>query len=188
MNSEESIKLSRVGKIPVTVPSGVDVKIEKGMVTVRGPKGNMSREVHPRVQLVRDGDDITVAIEKGDRESRAVQGLTRALLANMVNGVSVGFERKLEIQGVGYKAELKSPTEILFSLGYSHPIMYELPVGVTGEVTKDNKVILRSNNKETLGLAAAKIRSFRPPEPYKGKGIRYEGEHVRRKAGKTAAR
>jgi large subunit ribosomal protein L6 len=186
--AEQHIKLSRVGKRPITLPAGVECKFEGRKVTVKGPKGTLTRELVGGVGFKREGNVIEILLEKDERDLRAAQGLVRALLNNMVVGVSQGFERQLEIIGVGYRAELKNPRELLFQLGYSHPILYELPDGVNAEVGKDNKVTLRSIDRELLGLAAAKIRSFRKPEPYKGKGVRIVGETVRHKAGKAAAR
>lgn len=187
MASEQERKQSRVGKLPVQLPAGVDVTVAGGRMTVKGPKGSLERAVPRFVTIARDGDAVQVTVDSDDRQARAFHGLSRALLQNMVTGVSAGFTRGLEVIGVGYRADLKGD-HILFQLGYSHPIMYELPSGVKAAITKDNKITLTSIDKEVLGHAAATIRSFRKPEPYKGKGIKYAEERIRRKAGKAAAR
>ena len=186
--AEKTKKLSRVGKKPVAVTKNVDVTITGQTVQVKGPKGELSATFLEDVSVVREGDELIVNIEEVTRTTRARQGLTRALLANMMHGVSEGFERVLEINGVGYRADMKGQKHILFQLGHSHPILFELPESVSAEVSKDNKITLRSIDKEALGHAAAQIRSFRPPEPYKGKGIKYKEEVIKRKAGKAAAR
>ena len=187
MNAE-GFKQSRIGKAPVNVPVGVDVEIEGRRLTVKGSKGVLVREFHSAVEIKREGGLLRVFLNQLDNEGRAVSGLCRSILNNMVIGVSKGFERRLEIIGTGYRAEMRGSTEMLLNLGYRHAILYELPVGVTAEVSKDNKITLRSNDKETIGRAAAKIRSFRAPEPYKGKGIRYMNEFVIRKAGKAGGK
>ena len=177
--------MSRVGKKPIPIPKGVEVKLKGDTITVKGPKGNLERRVHPKVQVNIDSDNIVVSVDDQTREVKALHGLFRALIANMVTGVANGFERVLEIVGVGYRAELKGKTAI-FHLGYSHPINFELPDGIDVKIDK-TKVTLNSIDKELLGKTAAKIRSFRKPEPYKGKGIKYADETIRRKAGKTGA-
>ena len=177
--------MSRVGKKPIPIPKGVEVKLKGDTITVKGPKGNLERRVHPKVQVNIDSDNIVVSVDDQTREVKAFHGLFRALIANMVTGVANGFERVLEIVGVGYRAELKGKTAI-FHLGYSHPINFELPDGIDVKIDK-TKVTLNSIDKELLGKTAAKIRSFRKPEPYKGKGIKYAEETIRRKAGKTGA-
>jgi large subunit ribosomal protein L6 len=176
--------MSRIGKMPVTVPSGVDVKVDGVQVTVKGSKGELSREFTDRVSFSMDDGVITVAREDDTRESRALHGLSRALLANMVEGVSEGFSKVLEIQGVGYRASLKG-SDIELLVGFSHPVNVKAPKGITFEVPEPTRIIVSGIDKEQVGQVAADIRKVRPPEPYKGKGIRYEGEYVRRKAGKA---
>jgi large subunit ribosomal protein L6 len=170
--------------MPVTVPSGVDVKVDGVQVTVKGSKGELSREFTDRVSFSMDDGVITVAREDDTRESRALHGLSRALLANMVEGVSEGFSKVLEIQGVGYRASLKG-SDIELLVGFSHPVNVKAPKGITFEVPEPTRIIVSGIDKEQVGQVAADIRKVRPPEPYKGKGIRYEGEYVRRKAGKA---
>ncbi len=177
--------MSRIGRKPVAVPKGVEVTVADGQLVVKGPKGTISRKVAPGIRF-EHGDGEIVVQRGGDRPSeRAYHGLMRALLANMVEGVTKGFERRLEIVGVGYKAEVKG-NEVVFHLGYSHPIRYPFPEGVSIAVQKDGKVIVSGIDKERVGQAAAEIRAFRPPDSYKGKGIRYENERIRLKAGKSA--
>lgn len=177
--------MSRIGKKPISIPKGVEVKLEDDVIAIKGPKGSLERRVHPRVTLRIDSGLIVASVADQTKESRACHGLFRALIANMVTGVTNGFERVLEIVGVGYRAELKDRTAI-FHLGYSHPINFELPEGIEAKVDK-TKVTLSGIDKELLGKTAAKIRSFRRPEPYKGKGIKYAEETIRRKAGKAGA-
>jgi large subunit ribosomal protein L6 len=176
--------MSRIGKMPVTVPSGVDVQVAGTQVTVKGSKGQLSREFTERVNFEIEDGVITVARQDDTRESRALHGLSRALLANMVVGVSEGFTRVLEIQGVGYRASLKG-SDIELLVGYSHPVDVSAPEGITFEVPEPTRIVISGIDKEQVGQVAADIRRVRPPEPYKGKGIRYAGEHVRRKAGKA---
>lgn len=176
--------MSRVGKMPVEVPSGVDLKIEGNTVSVKGPKGELSREFHERVTLTVEDGVVTVSRANDERESRALHGLSRALLANMVTGVSDGYRRELEIVGVGYRAALKG-SDLELQLGFSHPVTVQAPEGVVFEVPEPTKVAVIGIDKELVGQVAANIRKIRPPEPYKGKGVRYAGEHVRRKAGKA---
>jgi large subunit ribosomal protein L6 len=176
--------MSRIGKMPVTVPSGVDVKVDGTQVTVKGSKGELSREFTDRVSFSMDDGVITVAREDDTRESRALHGLSRALLSNMVVGVSEGFSKVLEIQGVGYRASLKGP-DIELLVGFSHPVNVKAPKGITFDVPEPTRIIVTGIDKEQVGQVAADIRKVRPPEPYKGKGIRYSGEYVRRKAGKA---
>ncbi len=177
--------MSRIGKQPIPIPKGVEVKLTGDDISVKGPKGKLERSIHPKVKVDIESENIIVSVTDQTRESRAFHGLFRALIANMVTGVTKGFEKGLEIVGVGYRAELKGRTAI-FHLGYSHPVNFELPEGIEANIEK-TKVTLSSIDKELLGRTAAKIRSFRKPEPYKGKGIRYAGEVIRRKAGKTGA-
>ena len=177
--------MSRVGKKPIPIPKGVEVKHEGESITVKGPKGKLVRSILPMIQLEIGSDNIVVSVPNTSRETMALHGLSRALISNMVTGVTRGFEKGLEIVGVGYRAELKGKTAV-FHLGYSHPINFPLPDGVNAKIDK-TKVTLESIDKELLGETAAKIRNLRPPEPYKGKGIKYVGEKIRRKAGKAGA-
>jgi len=176
--------MSRIGKMPVDMPSGVDVQVDGTHVTVKGSKGELSRQFNDRVSFSIEDGVITVVREDDTRESRALHGLSRALLANMVQGVSEGFSKVLEIQGVGYRASLKG-SDIELLVGFSHPVDVKAPKGITFEVPEPTRVVVSGIDKEQVGQVAADIRKVRPPEPYKGKGIRYAGEYVRRKAGKA---
>ena len=176
--------MSRIGKLPIEVPKGVTVNASGANVSVKGPKGTLSLAVHPKVKIALEGNEVVCTRADDSRQSRAAHGLMRAHLANMMTGVSTGFQRKLEINGVGYRAEV-SGKKLVLQLGYSHPIEYALPEGVTAAVDK-NQVTLSAIDKQLLGATAAKVRSFRPPEPYKGKGIKYMEETILRKAGKAA--
>jgi large subunit ribosomal protein L6 len=176
--------MSRIGKMPVDMPSGVDVKVDGSQVTVKGSKGELSRQFNDRVSFSVEDGVITVVREDDTRESRALHGLSRALLANMVHGVSEGFTKVLEIQGVGYRASLKG-SDIELLVGFSHPVDVKAPKGITFEVPEPTRIVVSGIDKEQVGQVAADIRKVRPPEPYKGKGIRYAGEYVRRKAGKA---
>ncbi len=176
--------MSRIGKMPVTVPSGVDVKVDGLQVTVKGSRGQLSREFNDRVNFQIENGVVTVARQDDTRESKAIHGLSRALLANMVEGVSEGFTKVLEIQGVGYRASLKG-SDIELLVGFSHPVDVPAPDGITFEVPEPTRIVVSGIDKEQVGQVAAEIRRVRPPEPYKGKGIRYSGEYVRRKAGKA---
>lgn len=176
--------MSRVGSKPVDVPAGVDVKIDGQAVTVKGSKGELNRMFHERIGFDIDEGIVTVTRPDDTRESRALHGLSRALLNNMVVGVSNGFTKELEIQGVGYRAALKGK-DIELLVGFSHPVVVAAPEGITFEVPEQTKIIVSGIDKEQVGQVAANIRKVRPPEPYKGKGIRYVGEYVRRKAGKA---
>ena len=176
--------MSRIGKMPVEVPSGVDLRIEGNTVSVKGPKGELSRQFHERVSLSVEEGVVTVGRQNDERESRALHGLSRALLANMVTGVSEGYRRELEIVGVGYRAALKG-NDLELQLGFSHPVSVAAPEGIAFEVPEPTKIAVIGIDKELVGQMAANIRKIRPPEPYKGKGVRYAGEHVRRKAGKA---
>ena len=179
--------MSRVGKMPVKVPEKVKVSVDGNTVKVEGPKGRMSFPFNPLMKVVVEKGEVKVARPDETRLARGLHGLTRTLVKNAVEGVVKGYERNLEISGVGFKAEVKGK-EILFTLGYSHPITFPLPEGVSAEVdAKQTKVLVRSADKHLLGLTAAKIRALRPPEPYKGKGVKYAEETVRRKEGKTGA-
>jgi large subunit ribosomal protein L6 len=180
--------VSRVGKRPVPVPDGVKVEFKGDLLTVSGPKGKLSRRIHPEVKIEIGGGEINVRAATAARESKAIQGLTRSLVANMVAGLTKGFEKALEVSGIGYRVEQKGNTLIL-SLGYSRPTEFKLPEGVSAKLAdKQAKVVLQSADKELLGLTAARLRGLRPPEPYKGKGIKYATETIRRKVGKTGAK
>lgn len=176
--------MSRIGKSPIEVPSGVEVKVQGANVQVKGPKGQLDRQFHDKVSVSIDEGVATVARVDDTRESRALHGLSRALLANMVTGVSEGYRKELELQGVGYRAQLKG-SNLELQVGYSHPVTIEAPGGISFEVPEPTKVAVIGIDKELVGQVAANIRKIRPPEPYKGKGIRYVGEYVRRKAGKA---
>lgn len=178
--------MSRIGKLPIPIPEKVKIAIQGREIRAEGPKGKASLKIAERVSARVDGKNILVERPDDERDARALHGLTRAIVANLVTGVSTGFERVLEINGVGYRAEVEGK-EILFTLGYSHPIVFPLPEGVTAEVEKQTRVTIRGPDKHVLGLAAAQIRELRPPEPYKGKGIKYAEEKIRRKQGKTGA-
>ncbi len=178
--------MSRIGKKLIPVPKGVTVDISGDSLSVKGPLGELHRTLHEKVSVVQEEDNLSVTISENTKEARSLHGLYRALIANMVSGVSKGFERNLEIVGVGYRGEVSGRMAV-FHLGYSHPINYELPEGVTAEIEK-TKIKLKGIDKEILGKTAAKIRGFRSPEPYKGKGIKYEEETIKRKAGKTGAK
>ena len=177
--------MSRLGRKPIELPKGVTVNIAAGGVSVKGPKGELKRILPTGVSLKVTGTHIDVSRNDDSRENRSKHGLTRALVANMVTGVTTGFERKLEINGVGYRAEVAGQ-KLTMALGYSHPIVYDLPKGISAKVDK-NIIIVTGSDREVLGETAAKIRSFRPPEPYKGKGVKYLEETIRRKVGKTGA-
>ena len=179
--------MSRVGKKPIPIPEKTKVSCKEGTVTVQGKNGTLTQTLHHAIDLKIEADQVNVIMKAEDRKSRALQGLTRSLVNNMVLGVSKGFERILEINGIGYRAESKGKS-ILFSLGYSHPIDFPLPEGVTATVEKNNVVKLSSIDKHLLGETAARIRQLRAPEPYKGKGIKYAEEYIQRKAGKTGTK
>jgi large subunit ribosomal protein L6 len=178
--------MSRVGKQPIPVPSGVEVSIDGAHVTVKGPKGTLEHDAPGAIVVARDGDDVVVTRPDDEREHRALHGLTRSLVANMVRGVSEGYERELEIVGVGYRATAQGPAKLELQLGFSHPVVFEAPDGITFEVPQPTRITVRGCDKQLVGQVAANIRKIRKPEPYKGKGIRYADEHVRRKAGKSA--
>ena len=179
--------MSRVGKRPVELPEGVKVNLSGSEIEIKGSKGTLKRGLPSQVKVETADNTIQVAPADGTREARALQGLTRTLINNMVVGVTNGYTRVLEITGVGYRADVKSDT-LHLSLGYSHPIEFKLPKGIEATVDKQNRITLSGIDKELLGLTAAKIRGFRPVEPYKGKGIRYSDEVVRRKVGKAGAK
>jgi large subunit ribosomal protein L6 len=178
--------MSRIGKSPIPVPSGVDVTIDDGNVTVKGPKGQLARRLPPDITVRQDGDQLVVERPDDEREHRALHGLTRSLVNNMVVGVTDGFQKDLEIVGVGYRATAQGPSRIELALGFSHPVVVEAPEGVTFEVPAPTRITVRGVDKQVVGEVAANIRKVRKPEPYKGKGVRYAGEVVQRKAGKAA--
>jgi large subunit ribosomal protein L6 len=177
--------MSRIGKRPIEVPAGVTVSVDPGRVSVAGPLGSLQQAVPQRMQIAQDEGAITVTRPTERGEDRALHGLTRTLIANMVEGVTKGFEKRLEIQGVGYRAALKG-TDLELQVGYSHPVTIKPRTGITFEVPAPTQIVVKGTDKQQVGQTAAEIRKVRPPEPYKGKGIRYEGEYVRRKVGKRA--
>ncbi len=177
--------MSRIGKKPIPVPTGVTISIEPEVVRVNGPRGELHERVPRDITITQDGDQLVVTRPTDRGEHRALHGLTRSLVANMVEGVTSGFQKTLEIQGVGYRAALKG-RDLELALGYSHPVSIKAPEGIEFEVPQPTRVIVKGNSKQMVGELAANIRKARPPEPYKGKGIRYEGEYVARKVGKRA--
>jgi large subunit ribosomal protein L6 len=177
--------MSRIGKMPVVLPKGVEVKQANGTLSVKGPKGSLQLSAHPDMNVVIDGGEVRVERPSDEKQHRALHGLTRSLITNMVIGVTDGFAKTLEIVGVGYRADLKGKG-LTLSLGFSHTIEYTPDDGVSLECPNQTTIVVSGIDKQKVGQAAADIRAFRPPEPYKGKGIRYKGEYVRRKAGKTA--
>ena len=177
--------MSRIGKQPIEIPEGVSVDVRPGVVTVKGPKGELSQAVDADMRIEQSDGTLTVSRPTDRGEHRALHGLTRSLVANMVEGVTTGFEKRLEIQGVGYRATLKG-RNLELALGYSHPVPIEAPTGIEFEVPQPTRVVVKGIDKQLVGEVAAVIRKKRPPEPYKGKGIRYEGEYVARKVGKRA--
>jgi large subunit ribosomal protein L6 len=177
--------MSRIGKSPITVPGSVEVTIDGAEVTVKGPKGSLSRTVPGEIVVRREEGNLLVERPNDERQNRSLHGLTRTLVSNMVVGVTDGFSKELEIIGVGYRAEAITPTNLRLALGFSHPVLMEAPQGVTFEVPTQTRIIVRGIDKEVVGQVAANIRAVRKPEPYKGKGVRYLGEKVLRKAGKT---
>ena len=178
--------LSRIGKLPIKVPEKVEISYQDHILSCKGPKGELTRRVHNAMDLEIAEEEIKVTRPSDSKTHRSLHGLTRSLVSNMVEGVSKGFVRKLEIVGVGYKAEIKG-TNLVLNIGYSHPILMAFPSTINATCPSVTEIIIEGADKELVGLIAAKIRSFRKPEPYKGKGIRYSGEYVRRKAGKTSA-
>jgi large subunit ribosomal protein L6 len=178
--------MSRIGKQPITVPSGVDVTIAGAHVTVKGPKGQLEHEIIGGVSIEREGDDLVVSRADDSRSNRSLHGLQRSLINNMVVGVSEGFAKELEIVGVGYRAAAQGSDGIELALGFSHPVRVKAPEGITFEVPQPTRIIVRGHDKQLVGQVAADIRKIRKPEPYKGKGVRYAGERIVRKAGKSA--
>ncbi|HLB78121.1 MAG TPA: 50S ribosomal protein L6 [Candidatus Dormibacteraeota bacterium] len=176
--------MSRIGKLPVKIPSGVTVNVRDQTLVVKGQKGELTRTVHPDMRVAVEQDTVVVRRPTESKLHRSLHGLTRTLVANMIDGVSKGYEKQLELVGVGYRAA-KQGEDLVLTVGFSHPVRYAVPAGITIEVPEPTKVIVRGTNKEVVGQVTAEIRKVRPPEPYKGKGILYRGERIRRKAGKT---
>ena len=176
--------MSRIGKHPITVPSGVTITVENNVVTVKGPKGQLSEKVSPRMNITEEDGSLKVARPTDEKQDRALHGLTRTLINNMVIGVTSGFEKKLEIEGTGYKAA-KNGNKLVLNVGYSHPVEFEEGDGITFDVPAPNKITVMGINKQKVGQIAADVREVRPPEPYKGKGIKYDYETIIRKEGKT---
>lgn len=179
--------MSRVGRMPIDIPAGVNVNLDGHVITVKGPKGELTRTLHPDMKITVADNVITVERPSDEKEHRALHGLTRALVANMVTGVTEGFKKELEIVGVGYRAQMKGK-KLALTLGFSHPLELDAPEGITIECPSATTIVVSGANNETVGEFAAKIRGYRLPEPYKGKGIRYAGERVRRKAGKAGSK
>lgn len=179
--------MSRVGKVPVKLPKGVDVTLSKGTVTVKGPKGSLSLNLHNHVQVEKAEDEIRVKRHDDNRRSKAFHGLYQRLITSMVKGVTQGYQKDLELIGVGYRAQMEGK-KLILQVGYSQPIWFVPPPGITVETPKPTSIVVKGIDKQQVGQVAATIRKYRPPEPYKGKGIRYAGEYVRKKVGKTAAK
>ncbi|HCB93224.1 MAG TPA: 50S ribosomal protein L6 [Selenomonas sp.] len=180
--------MSRIGRAPITIPAGVTVKVgEDNLVSVKGPKGELSRKINQDMKVTVEGNTITVERPSDDKTHRSLHGLSRTLINNMVIGVTEGFSKNLEINGVGYRAQ-KQGKNLNLSLGFSHPVVVEPPAGINFEAPSANAIVVSGIDKELVGAVAAKIRSYREPEPYKGKGIKYAGEHIRRKEGKAGAK
>ena len=177
--------MSRIGSAPITVPSGVDINVDGRSISVKGPKGTLERELPGTITVDVDGETLTVSRPNDETKTKALHGLTRSLVNNMVIGVTEGFKKELEIHGVGYRAEAKGPNALRLNLGFSHPVDVSAPEGITFEVPQQTQVIVTGIDKEVVGQVAANIRSIRKPEPYKGKGVRYAGERILRKAGKA---
>ena len=180
--------MSRIGRMPISIPAGVDVKIEAGnLVTVKGPKGTLTQQLHPNMNIAQEGDVIHVTRPNDEKENRSLHGLTRTLLHNMVVGVTEGYKKELDVNGVGYRVA-KEGNKLVMNLGFSHQVIMEEVPGITIEVPGPNKIIINGCDKQQVGQFAAEVREKRPPEPYKGKGIKYTDEVIRRKAGKTGAK
>lgn len=179
--------MSRIGNQPIAIPSGVDITLDGHTLTVKGPKGTLSHKLPQSMQVEVTADEVKVTRPSDDKEHKSLHGLTRSLINNMVIGVTEGYSKTLEIVGVGYRAAMKGKN-LNLTLGFSHPVIMEPPAGIEFETPEPTKIIVKGADKEVVGQVAAEIRDWRKPEPYKGKGVRYEGEHVRRKAGKTGAK
>jgi large subunit ribosomal protein L6 len=178
--------VSRIGRTPIPVPAGVEVTVAGSRVSVRGPRGSLERDIPEPITIRREGEELLVERPDDERTNRALHGLARSLVANMVTGVTTGYTKELEIVGVGYRATAAGPSRIDLALGFSHPVSVEAPDGVTFTVPQPTRIVVEGNDKEAVGQVAANIRKIRKPEPYKGKGVRYAGERVLRKAGKAA--
>ena len=176
--------MSRIGRLPITIPAGVDVTIDGSTVTVKGPKGTLTRQFHPNIAIERDGATLNVTRPDDAQQNRALHGLSRSLLANMVTGANDGFTKNLEVNGVGYRA-LKQGNQLVLNVGYSHQVIMDVPEGLTVEVPQPSKIVILGADKQRVGQFAAEVREKRPPEPYKGKGIKYAAEVIRRKEGKS---
>ena len=184
----KSNSISRIGKMPITIPAGVEVDIaENNVVTVKSSKATLTRAFHPAMEIKKDGAVITVACPEGSHDLKSMHGLTRTLLSNMVVGLDKGFTKELEVNGVGYRASLEGG-KLVLNIGYSHPVTMDAPKGIEIEVPAPNKIVIKGYDKQAVGQFAAEVRGKRPPEPYKGKGIKYASEVVRRKEGKTGAK
>ena len=179
--------MSRIGRKPITIPAGVQVTLKDGVVTAKGPKGELTQKVHGNITVAIEGSEIVVTRPNDEKENRALHGLTRTLIANMVEGVANGFSKELEVNGVGYRVA-KQGKDLVMNLGYSHQVFVSEMPGITIEVPNPNKIIISGPDKQLVGQFAAEVREKRPPEPYKGKGIKYATEHIRRKEGKTGAK
>ena len=177
--------MSRIGKLPVKIPAGVDVKVEDNVVTVKGPKGTLSQSVNQNIGVSIENGELKVSRPNDEKENRAMHGLYRALIHNMVTGVTAGFTKNLELVGVGYRAQADNPTQLTINIGFSHPVVVKAPENVTFATPTPNKISVSGIDKQVVGEIAAEIRAIRKPEPYHGKGIRYEGEFVRHKEGKS---
>lgn len=179
--------MSRIGKKPVDIPAGVQVTLTGNHLKLKGPKGELERDLHPNMSLAFENDKIIVTRSNDEKRNRAFHGLTRALIQNMVIGVTEGYKKTLQMVGVGYKADMKTPKTLVLAVGFSHPVVFQAAEGVTiSVIAKENKIVIEGIDKQAVGEAASRIRKVRPPEPYKGKGIKYVDEIIRRKAGKTA--
>jgi len=177
--------MSRIGRSPITVPSSVTLTLAEGHVTVKGPQGTLERTIPEGITLRQEGDTLLVERPDDEREHRSLHGLTRSLVANMVQGVTEGYTKELEIVGVGYRAQAKGPGSLELALGFSHPVVFDAPEGITFDVPAPTRIIVKGIDKEAVGQVAANLRKLRKPEPYKGKGVRYAGERILRKAGKA---
>jgi len=179
--------VSRFGKVPIPIPSGVTVELAAGRVRVKGPKGQLEMTVHPKITVTKADTTLRVERPNDEKESKALHGLTHRLLTNMILGVTKGFTKALEIQGVGYRAQAQG-NRVELALGFSHPVIYQVPEGIRVETPTPTSIVVNGIDKQKVGQVAAELRAYRPPEPYKGKGVRYVGEHVRRKVGKTGVK